>query len=138
LKETQSLPYQVHERHGHPYHYTPLLNPPFFIVILKINGEPKLRLKGGIKMKSVNMTREVKDFDYAKEAAWEVARGKIGPDVTLWAWHDAKTGKHSPPVDCCGDECNPAWVIYAKSRGGNLEVVVDDGRFKFYFGPSFG
>ncbi len=75
------------------------------------------------------------DFSTARREAKKAAIEKLGGNPVLWSWHDSKTGHRSPPVDCCGDDCKPAWEVYAASRGGNLKVEVNDGRYEFYFGP---
>ena len=75
------------------------------------------------------------DFSAARREAKKAASEKLGSDPILWSWHDTKTGQRSPLVDCCGDDCEPAWEVYAASRGGNLKVEVDNGRYEFYFGP---
>jgi len=75
------------------------------------------------------------DFPAARREAEKAAREKLGGRPVLWSWYDSQTGRKSPPVDCCGDDCNPAWEVYALARGGNLKVEVDNGRYRFYFGP---
>ena len=89
-------------------------------------------------MNSVNIKIEnVRDFQDAQKAAWAVAKETLGPDAILWSWFDPNTGRHSPPVDCCGDNCKmPAWEMYAVARGGNLKIQVENGGYEFYFGVS--
>jgi len=75
------------------------------------------------------------DFQAARLKAAEAAEEKLGARPILWSWHDSETGRRSPPVDCCGDDCRPAWEVYAVSRGGSLKVEAANGRYEFYFGP---
>jgi len=78
---------------------------------------------------------KLRDFRDAQEAAWAVARDKLGPRAVLWSWHDPNTGRHSPPVECCGDNCDkPAWEAYALTRGGNLKIQIENGGYEFFFG----
>ncbi len=88
-------------------------------------------------MENLNLSGEnIKDFNAAHKLAWETARGKF-EDPVLWSWNDTVSGRHSPPVECCGSECEkPAWEVYAQMRGGNLKVSIDGGRYEFCFGPS--
>ena len=88
-------------------------------------------------MENINIKGHgISSFDEAQRAAWKIVGEKLGDEPVLWSWNDTETGVHSPPVECCGDDCHPAWEIYAQSRGGNLKVTVGDGRFEFFFGPS--
>lgn len=70
-------------------------------------------------------------FADAKERALAVARERMG-DPMLVAWYDRGTGRFSPPVTCCGDD-EPAWLIYARSRGANLAVSVNRESYVFLF-----
>lgn len=78
--------------------------------------------------------KDVLGFDEARKAAVEIAKERLGGEAILWSWNDKIRGRHSPPVECCGDECNPAWEVYAKARGGNLKVLVNDEMYEFIFG----
>jgi hypothetical protein len=80
---------------------------------------------------------EIDDFIEARETARRMARDKLGAEVELWSWYDAATGQHSPSVDCCGADDEPAWEVYARVRGGRLKIVIG-GRYTFYFGPTWG
>jgi len=87
-------------------------------------------------MTRVNIkAEEVGDFAAAKRLAHVVALERLGPEAILWSWNDTKKDKHSPPVECCGSDCEPAWEVYAVSRGGNLKVTVNGGDYEFIFGP---
>jgi len=65
--------------------------------------------------------------DLAKQTAQERSR-----DAMLLSWYNRKTGDFYPHYDC-GGQGQPAWVIFAESRGANLTVDVDDGDYVFMF-----
>lgn len=69
---------------------------------------------------------EALDFSSAEKLAKNVAERR--GSAILLAYYDKETGMKFPNVDCCGEK---SWEVYAKSRGGNLRVVV--GRFEFIF-----
>lgn len=50
----------------------------------------------------------------------------------LLAWYDEGSGAFSPPVECCSEEM-PGWLVYARSRGGNLIVDVNNEKLIFVF-----
>jgi hypothetical protein len=70
-------------------------------------------------------------FAEARERALAVARERMG-DPMLVAWYDREARRFSPPVTCCGDD-EPAWLIYARSRGANLAVSVNRESYVFLF-----
>jgi hypothetical protein len=54
-------------------------------------------------------------------------------DAMLLSWFDKKNGRYSPyDVECCG-EGKPSWVEYAKSRGGNLTIDINNEDYVFVF-----
>jgi len=65
--------------------------------------------------------------DLAKQTAQERSR-----DAMLLSWYDGKTGNFYPRYDC-GGHGQPAWVLFAESRGANLTVDIDDGDYVFMF-----
>ncbi len=65
--------------------------------------------------------------DLAKQTAQERSR-----DAMLLSWYNRKTGDFYPRYDCGGQD-QPAWVIFAESRGANLTVDVDNGDYVFMF-----
>lgn len=71
------------------------------------------------------------DFDLAQSLAWAAARN-LKRDPMLLAWYDRDGDRHSPPVECCGED-RPAWLIYAQARGADLAVTVNRERFVFMF-----
>jgi hypothetical protein len=70
-------------------------------------------------------------FAGAKERAVAVARARMR-DPMLVAWYDRNAETYSPPVSCCGED-EPAWLIYARSRGANLTVSVNGESYVFLF-----
>lgn len=73
----------------------------------------------------------VHNFELARKTATQRALAFLDEPMLL-SWFDATTGRRFPDVDCCGDECNPAWKIYGQNRGGELWVEVD-GTYGFIF-----
>jgi hypothetical protein len=71
------------------------------------------------------------DFAAARAIADREAEARSSQPMLL-AWYEAKTGRYSPPVECCGDE-KPAWLIYAESRGGRIVVDINDEDFIFVY-----
>ena len=76
------------------------------------------------------------DFGLAREIADRKAR-EMSADPMLLAWYDAKSGKFSPPVECCS-ETKPGWIVYAESRGGNLVIDINDEEYIFIYLGAFG
>ena len=75
------------------------------------------------------------DFGRAREIADKQAR-LLSAHPMLLAWYDAKSGKFSPPVECCS-ETKPGWIVYAESRGGNIVIDLNDEEYIFiYLGAS--
>ena len=75
---------------------------------------------------------EESDFNTAKQLAEREAGIRL-EDPMLLAWFDRDADRFSPQVTCCGNDDEPAWVIYARNRGGRLRVDIDDGRYVFLF-----
>ena len=76
--------------------------------------------------------QEKLDFLKAERVAKEQARSFYG-DAMLLGWYDRKNGRYSPrDVECCS-EGKPSWVEYAKSRGGNLTIDINDEDYIFIF-----
>ena len=70
-------------------------------------------------------------FSEARKLADEKA-GLNLVDPMLLAWMDAKTGRFSPNVVCCGKK-KPSWLIYAETRGAELSVNVNDLSYVFVY-----
>jgi hypothetical protein len=72
------------------------------------------------------------DFDRARRIATDQAKAYYG-DAMLLSWYDGRHGRYSPhEVECC-KEGVPSWVSYAKSRGGNLTIEINDEQYVFVF-----
>jgi hypothetical protein len=71
------------------------------------------------------------DFGQARDIADQEAL-KLSANPMLLAWYDAKSGKFSPPVECCS-EIKPGWIVYAESRGGNITIDINDEEFIFIY-----
>jgi hypothetical protein len=78
---------------------------------------------------------EVDDPDLAFAAAKDIAKQKAQEscdDPMLLSWYNGDTGQSYPDADC-GPGDKPAWIIYAESRGGDLTVDINQGRYVFIF-----
>jgi hypothetical protein len=75
------------------------------------------------------------DFTRARALAEARARQE-DPDPMLLAWYDRDAGAFSPQVTCCGDK-QPAWLIYAESRGGDLVIDINQEAYVFVYLRSF-
>jgi hypothetical protein len=72
------------------------------------------------------------DFHKAQRIAKDQAKSYYS-DAMLLSWFDKKNGRYSPyDVECCADG-KPSWVEYAKSRGGNLTIDINDEDYVFVF-----
>ncbi|WP_230972344.1 AF1514 family protein [Archaeoglobus neptunius] len=76
--------------------------------------EVKLKLDGEVTL------------DKAEKYARKIAE-KYGENILL-SLCNLKTGYRSPEVYCCGEK---PWEVYARSRGANLKVVINE--FEFFF-----
>ena len=70
-------------------------------------------------------------FSRAREIADQKAK-ELGEDPMLLAWYEAKSGKFSPPVECCS-ETKPGWIVYAESRGGTITIDINDEEYVFIY-----
>jgi hypothetical protein len=72
-------------------------------------------------------------LDYAKAhyAAKLKAKG-ICWDPMLLSWFSGKTGDFYPKIDCGGSD-KPPYIIYARARGADLTIDINDGEYVFYF-----
>ena len=83
-------------------------------------------------MKILQVGNDSTEFDTAHGIARQEAHKFLTYPMTL-SWLNRRTGRHSPDVDCCGDDGKEAWEIYAESRGGTVRVEVGDD-YVFIFG----
>lgn len=83
-------------------------------------------------METRAITPEGGGFEAAQKAAVHEAE-KDGGDPMLIAWHDNESGRSSPEVEACGCTTLAGWEVYAGSRGADLRVEVDGGKYVFIF-----
>ncbi len=74
---------------------------------------------------------DLADFVTAHALATQKAR-EFCDDPMMLAWHQGKTGKSYPDVEC-GHKDKPAWILYAESRGGDLVIDINEGAYIFIF-----
>jgi hypothetical protein len=72
------------------------------------------------------------DFTRAQNIAKDRAKTYYS-DSMLLSWFDKKNSRYSPHEAECCIEGKPSWVEYARSRGGNLTIDINDGEFIFVF-----
>jgi hypothetical protein len=70
------------------------------------------------------------DFNAARKNSDEIAKSKL-EEPLLVAWYDGTTGKGHPDVHECHDK--PGWKTYAESRGGEITVNVNAGKYIFIY-----
>lgn len=72
------------------------------------------------------------DFVKAQSIAKEQAKAYYS-DSMLLSWFDKKGGRYSPHEAECCIEGKPSWVEYARSRGANLTIDINDEDYVFMF-----
>ena len=79
----------------------------------------------------INMTINLPDldFDTVKQMAKEKAI-EISPHSMILSWKNSITGQTYPDYEC-GVDKEPFWIRYAKGRGANLTIDVNDGDYIF-------
>lgn len=75
--------------------------------------------------------RQPLDFGEARKLADQKAK-ELTEDPMLLAWYERKSGRFSPPVECCS-EIKPGWIVYAESRGGSITVDINDEEYIFIY-----
>ena len=72
------------------------------------------------------------DFPTAVRIAKNQAKSYYG-DAMLLSWYDRKNGRYSPyDVECCS-KGKPSWAEYARARGGNLTIDINNEDYVFVF-----
>jgi len=71
------------------------------------------------------------DLQKAQDLARLKAR-ELNPDAMLLAWYDARSGIGYPDVEC-GSRDEPPWQVFARARGGNLTIDINDGAYTFIY-----
>ena len=83
---------------------------------------------------TVPLTIRDSDLDFEKAGMYAKKHAKsYYSDAMLLSWYDKNKGRYSPHgIECCS-EGNPSWVTYAKSRGGNIAVDINNEEYVFIF-----
>ena len=68
-------------------------------------------------------------------AAADAAALAYDEDPMLISWYEAKSGRHSPRVECCRED-KPGWLAYAESRGGDLVFSINHLSYVFVYARS--
>lgn len=86
----------------------------------------------GLDFETVHMTLAENDLPFAEVSARakQTAR-EINKDAMMLSWYDRRRGEGYPNYECSSDR--PFWEMFAESRGCNLEIVVNDGAYIFYY-----
>ena len=71
------------------------------------------------------------DFANAKEIAKQKAK-EVCDDPMLLSWYRGDTGESYPNTEC-GRGDQPAWVLYAESRGSDIAVDINTGQYIFLY-----
>jgi hypothetical protein len=80
----------------------------------------------------LHMGGEELTFEEAKRAAYERAK-TYSSDPMLLSWFERKSGSYFPSVlECCA-EGKPSWADYARSRGADLTIDINDEDYVFMF-----
>nr|WP_321403626.1 AF1514 family protein [uncultured Desulfobacter sp.] len=79
----------------------------------------------------INMNINLPDLDFAaaKQAAKDRALESCSHPMIL-SWKNGKTGQTYPDYEC-GINKEPFWIRYAKGRGANLTIDINDGEYLF-------
>lgn len=80
----------------------------------------------------LNLESSGLDFERAQQAAKNVAKTHYN-DPILLSWFDRKAERYSPQEVTCCTEGKPSWVEYARSRGANLTVDINNEEYVFVF-----
>ena len=83
---------------------------------------------------TVHLTIEDPDLDFAKAEMNAKKQAKSHySDAMLLSWYDKNKERYSPyGIECCSDG-NPSWVTYAKSRGSNIAIDINNEEYVFIF-----
>lgn len=88
----------------------------------------------GLTVLDFSTTKLLSDYREAIELASRIAREHFG-EVMMLSWYDRDRDFESPQhaSECHLDSAIPGYVDYGISHGANLVVVIEEGRFVFYF-----
>jgi hypothetical protein len=79
-----------------------------------------------IKIDDLNL-----DFAKAKDIARQKAK-EVCDDPMLLSWYQGDTGESYPNIEC-GRGDQPAWILYAESRGADIAVDINEGQYIFLY-----
>lgn len=84
----------------------------------------------------INPLQSVSDYREAMDLADSIAEKNLG-DAMLLAWYDRDRDFESPQhaSECHLDSAVPGYVDYGLSHGATLKVVIEQGRFVFFYRP---
>jgi hypothetical protein len=84
----------------------------------------------------INPPQSVSDYRAAMNLADSVAEKHLG-EAMLLAWYDRDRDFESPQhaSECHQDSAVPGYVDYGLSHGATLKVVIEQGRFVFFYMP---
>lgn len=88
----------------------------------------------GLMVLDFSTTKPLPDYRDAIDLANRVAHDLLG-DVMMLSWYDRDRDFESPQhaSECHLDSATPGYVDYGISHGANLKLVIEAGRFVFYF-----
>ncbi|MFH1153108.1 MAG: AF1514 family protein [Pseudomonadota bacterium] len=72
------------------------------------------------------------DFSQARDRAREAALEHCQIPPMMLAWNDARAGRFYPTFEC-NRTGQPPWIVYARARGANLTVDINQGGYVFLF-----
>ncbi|ACN16921.1 hypothetical protein HRM2_38630 [Desulforapulum autotrophicum HRM2] len=81
----------------------------------------------------IRLEVEDSDLDFSKAQAFakKAALGKTEMPMLL-AWNDEIRGIFHPTFEC-GKTKDPAWIVFARARGANLTIDINNGDYVFMF-----
>jgi hypothetical protein len=84
----------------------------------------------------ISPLQSVSDYREAMDLADSIAEKNLG-DAMLLAWYDRDRDFESPQhaSECHLDSAVPGYVDYGLSHGATLKVVIEQGRFVFFYRP---
>ncbi|MBI9089121.1 MAG: AF1514 family protein [Desulfobacterium sp.] len=71
------------------------------------------------------------DFSKAQDLAKKTALEKTSMPMML-SWKNEIEGTYYPTFEC-GKTDQPAWIVFAESRGANLTIDINNGAYIFMF-----
>ncbi len=90
----------------------------------------------GLTVINISPPQPVDDYREAMALADSAARNYLGASMLI-AWYDRDRDFESPQhaSECHQDSAVPGYVDYGLSHGATLKVVIELGRFVFFYMP---